>query len=246
MINNYNVYQFSRKENIRYILEGAVIVIVLGNLFYRSILAVLIISPIIYFYRKSKINQLIRERKWKLNLEFRDGITALSAALEAGYSAEKAFEEALRDLKQIYEEKALILQEFAYITNQLRINITVEKALSDFSERTGIEDILSFAEVFSTAKRTGGDLINVIKVTSDVISDKIEVKREINTLITAKRLEANIMKLMPLFILLYLSTTSSFLNPLFHNLLGNAVMTIFLASYLVAYIIINKIVAIEI
>ncbi len=247
MINDYNRYKFSLKEHIRYSMEGIAVAIILGILFYQSILGILIISPMIYFYRKNKIKDLISERKWKLNLEFRDGIIALSAALEAGYSAENAFEEACKDLKQIYQENTMILREFSYIINQIHMNITVEKALCDFGERTGIEDILSFSEVFSTAKRTGGDLINVIKITSKIISDKIEVKREVITLISAKRMEANIMKLAPLLILIYLSVTSSgFLDPLYHNFLGMIIMTLFLVFYLGSFLLINKIVAIEV
>jgi tight adherence protein B len=247
LINDYNRYKFSLKENIRYSIEGLAVTIVLGILFYQSILGILIISPLIVFYKKNKIKDLITKQKWKLNLEFKDGIIALSAALEAGYSAENAFEEACKDLKQIYQENAMILREFSYIMNQIHMNISVEKALSDFGERTGIEDILSFSEVFSTAKRTGGDLINVIKITSKIISDKIEVKREVITLITAKRMEANIMKLAPLLILIYLSATSSgFLDPLYHNFIGLIIMTLFLVFYLGSFLLINKIVAIEV
>ncbi|HWT74737.1 MAG TPA: type II secretion system F family protein [Mobilitalea sp.] len=247
MTENYDYYYLSQGENIIYILQGIVITAGIGILFYQSILGLIFLSPMIYFYRIRKVNILKKERKWKLNLEFRDGILALSAALEAGYSAENAFEEACRDLKQIYQENSLILKEFHHIVHQLNMNITVEKALNDFSERTQVEDILSFSEVFSTAKRTGGDLINVIKITSNMISDKIEVKREIITLITAKRLEANIMKVIPLVILIYLSVSSpGFLDPLYHNLFGVIIMTAFLFCYLVALLIMDKIVAIEV
>lgn len=247
MICDYNKYQFTLKENVRCISQGMVIVIILSILFYQSILAVLFLSPIIYLYYKMKKQGLINNRRWRLNLEFRDGINALSAALEAGYSSENAFEEALRDLRQLYDKDSIILQEFSYIINQIHMNITIEKALSDFGDRTGIEDIQSFAEVFTTAKRTGGDLINVIRISSSMISDKIEVKKEIRTLITEKRLEANIMKLMPLLILIYLSISSSgFLNPLYHNLQGVLIMTVFLACYLGAFLIIDRIIAIEV
>ena len=247
MINDYNTYHFNLKENLRYIFQGSIIVIILGYLFYQNILGIFLLSPIIYFYRKRKMKALMKHRKWKLNQEFRDGILALSASLESGYSAENAFEEACKDLHQIYQEDAMILREFSYIINQIGMNITVEKALNDFGERTGIEDIKSFSEVFHTAKRAGGDLIHVIKITSNMISDKIEVKRDIITLITAKRLEANIMKAIPLFILVYLLTSSpGFLDPLYHNVTGIAVMTILLFIYLSTYAIIDKIIAIEV
>jgi len=246
-MNYYNTYQFTRKEYIKYILQGVAVISILGELFYRSIIGIIIMSPMIYYYQRVIKRELIKKQKWKLNMEFRDGILALSAALEAGYSAEHALEEACKDLRQLYEEDSMIIREFTYMVNQIRMNITVEKALEDFGERTGIDDIQSFSEVFCTAKRTGGDLIQVIKITGNIISDKIEVKREIITLITAKRLEANIMKLIPLLILIYLSVSSpGFLDPLYHNVLGIIIMTAFLLLYLGAFLIINKIVAIEV
>ncbi len=241
------MYRLSPKDNIVSILQGILLAIILGILFYRSILGVIILSPIIYFYHDSVKKQMAVKRKWKLNLEFKDGLLALSAALEAGYSAEHAFEEACKDLHQLYPENSIIIKEFTYILRQVQMNITVERALNDFGERTGIEDIISFAEVFQTAKRTGGDLINVIKISGNIIGDKIEVKRDIVTLITGKRLEANLMKFIPLGILVYLSITSpNFLDPLYHNLYGIIIMSALLVCYLGAFILIDKIVAIEI
>lgn len=234
------------KEDLIISLRGISVIITLGVLFYRSLIGIILLSPMIYYYRKIKKGQQKKERLWKLNLEFKDGLLALSAALEAGYSAEHALEEACRDLRQIYQEDSIIIKEFSYILRQINMNITVEKALSDFGERTGIDDIISFSEVFNTAKRTGGDLINVIKITTNIISTKIEVKREIITLITSKRLEANLMKFIPLGILVYLSASSpGFLDPLYHNLFGIIIMTIFLVIYLGAYLLIGKIIEIE-
>lgn len=246
-LQDYRIYCLTGKEYVIFSLQGVLIILLLGILFYQNLLGVILLSPVFPLYWKRKIRNLKAEQKWRLNLEFKEGISALSAALEAGYSAEHAFEEACRDLERTCQENALIIKEFRYIINQLRMNITVEKALCDFSERAGIEDITSFSEVFCTAKRSGGDLISVIRITNRIISDKIEVKREIKTLITAKRLEANIMKLIPLLILFYLSASSpGFLDPLYHNPLGVIVMTVFLMIYLGAFLLIDKIVSIEI
>lgn len=247
MKKDYEIYQFSWKESARYLLEGSLAAVVLGGLFYKSIIGILVMSPVTYLYHKNKKFKSAKDRKWKLNMEFRDGIQALSAALEAGYSAEHALEEACRDLRQVYAENSAIIKEFNFMVNQLRMNITIEKAWEEFGKRTGIEDILSFSEVFQTAKRTGGDLLSIIKNTSSIINDKVEVQREIITIITAKRLEANIMKSIPLLILIYLSYTSpGFLDPLYHNFLGVAVMTIFLLLYLAAYRMIEKIIDIQV
>lgn len=247
MIEDYNKYTFSFQEKLKYILQGAGLIIVLGGLFYQSIVAILLLSPLIFIYIRMKRKELIENRKWRLNLEFRDGITSLSAALCAGYSAEHAFEEAIKDLRLLYSENSLIIQEFYYMVNQIRVNVTVENTLRNFGERTGIEDILSFSEVFSTAKRTGGDLTRIIKTTCNTINDKIEVKREIITLITAKKLEANIMNVIPILILCYLFLSSpGFLNPLYHNISGIMIMTILLAGYIGSYLLSQKIIAIKV
>ncbi|NLZ82056.1 MAG: hypothetical protein GX915_00150 [Clostridiales bacterium] len=247
MIDNYDNYKFSLKENIRYTLEGLIICGFLGFLFYQNILGVLVLSPLILIYRRRIKSQLLEKRKWKLNQEFRDAIVSISAALNSGYSAENAFYEAWKDLKLLYKEESLIMQELSYIINQIKLNVTVEKALSDFARRTKTEDITNFAEIFTTAKRTGGDLIKIIHTTAKSISEKIEVKREIITLITGKKYEADIMKCIPPVIILYLNYSSpGFLDPLYHNILGIVVMTILLATYLVAFTLADQIVDINI
>ncbi|NLP17161.1 MAG: hypothetical protein GX379_09000 [Clostridiales bacterium] len=246
MIENYDIYRFSLKEKIRYTIEGLIVVMVLGGVFYKSIFGIIMLSPLICLYYKNKNKELIKKRKWQLNLEFRDGINSLSSALSAGYSAEHAFIEAIKDLKQIYPEGAMIIREFTYLVKRIQINITVEKALSDFGERSNIEDIISFAEVFATAKRTGGDMVQIIKATGNIISNKLEIKREILTMIAAKKFEATIMKFVPVGILCYLSVFSpGFLDPLYYNLFGILVMTFLLLIYLFTYRIIDKIIAIE-
>jgi tight adherence protein B len=235
------------KESIRIIIEGFIGVIILGFLFYRSIIGIIFLSPLIILYYQKKRKVIIAKRKLQLNIEFRDGINSLSAALSAGYSVEQGFTEALLDLKSMYPKGAMIINEFAYITKQIQMNIPVEKALRDFASRSGIEDIISFSEVFSTAKRTGGDLTKIIKTTTDTISNKIEVKREIVTLIAAKKFEANIMKIVPAGILCYLSLSSpEMLKPLYHNLFGILIMTFILGVYLCSYKLIDKIVDIEV
>ncbi|MBH1941014.1 type II secretion system F family protein [Mobilitalea sibirica] len=228
-------------------LQGTLYISLIGGLFYQSIFGVVVLLPVVWLYCKKKKTELINKRKWELNQEFKDGIISLSAALSVGYSVEHALEEAVKDLNQLYKPDAYIVREFTYIVNQIKMNISVEKALSNFANRSGVEDIVSFAEVFSTAKRTGGDLIQIIKMSSNTISSKIDVKREIITLITAKKYEADIMKVIPLGILLYLSFSSpGFLAPLYHNLFGITVMSLLLMIYFGAYLLADKIVSIEV
>ncbi len=246
MIKNYNEYHYSHKEKIIYIGQGLIISIVVGWLFYRSFIGILLTFLIIPLYYKRKRYQLVQKRKWQLNLEFRDGIQSMATALSAGYSVENALEEAYKDLSHMYQKDAYIIKEFSYIINQLTMNVSIEKAFNDLGERSDIEDIKSFAQVFSIGKRTGGNLVDVIKTSSNIISDKIRVKGEIMTAISAKKKEAQIMKIIPFAFLAYLSLASpNLLDPLYHNAFGVLIMSCLLVLYLVAYALIEKIININ-
>lgn len=232
MIENYNIYHYSKKELSVLIFQGILVCILFGYLFYNSILGVLLLLPFVALYVKGKKADYVMKRKWQLNKEFKDALSSLIAALNAGYSVENAFSQASNDLKQMYENESLITIEFDTIVNKLYMNQNTEDILNNLGERSDVEDIENFADVFRTAKRTGGDIIRIMRSTEKTINDKIEVESEIQTLISGKRLEAKIMNGMPCGIILFLRISSpGFLDPLYGNFSGILVMSAVLAIY---------------
>ena len=132
-----------------------------------------------------------------------------------------------------------------YIPNDvMSVNEVLVVKVKDESQ---IEDIENFASVFYTAKRTGGDMNRVIQKVTRMLGDKIDVKREIEATLAAKKSEQMIMSLMPVGIILYLQMTSpGFLSVLYGNPFGIAAMSICLAIYAAAYWMGRKIVDIEV
>lgn len=243
----YEEYTFTVAEWILYLLEGVCIAGLLGWIFYHSFFAGFLLCSFLVIFLKKKKEQLMKKRKEELNLQFKDGIHAITASLTAGYSIENAFKEALKDLRMMYPEDAVIIREFLYIVKNLEVNVTVESLLAQLAARSGVEDIKSFADVFITAKRSGGDFISIIRMTSQNISQKIEVKREISVMVSAKKLEQKIMNVIPIFMILYISLSSKgFLDVMYQSLFGRVVMSICLFVYLVSYYFGNKIVEIEV
>ena len=203
-----------------------------GWLFYDSLLGGIVLIPCFLAAGLLAGERMARQKRWQLNLEFRDGLEALSAALAAGYSAENAFGEALSDLKQLYPEDSLIVREFRHIHLGMKSGNTVQDMLSDLAERSGVEDIVSFAAVFAAAKLYGGDMIRVLRRSIDKIGQKIETKREIRILLEGRRYETMILKGMPCGSILYLRVFSDgFLSPLYHSVSGAAVMSVLLLLY---------------
>jgi len=145
----------------------------------------------------------------------------------------KRIERKCQGFAMIYSEDEPIRKEFRYLQRQLQNNQSLEQAVSNMAMRTQDEDMLCFAEVFEIAKRSGGDLIQVIKATERNMAERAEVKREIQTILSAKRMEGNIMNLMPCGILLYfLLCDPVYLEPLYNSIVGRVIMTVLLAAYL--------------
>src|SRR5690606_14973625 len=107
------------------------------------------------------------------------------------------------------------------------MNISVEQALADLADRVRVEEIKNFADVFTISKRAGVNLVEVIRNTSNMIREKIEVKQEIENLVAGKKLEQKILSLTP-FLMVYVikSSSSGFLDPLFSTAAGRMVMTV--------------------
>ena len=115
------------------------------------------------------------------------------------------------------------------------------------SPERALEDIENFASVLYTAKRSGGDLGNVIQKVARMLGDKIDVKKEIEATLAAKKSEQMIMSLMPAGIILYLQLASpGFLDILYGNPFGICAMTVCLTVYGAAYWMGKRIVEIEV
>lgn len=244
---DYMEYRFTKKELVWNLILFLGLAGGIAYLFYRSWAAFLLFLPFIGVFLKKRKEVYCLKRQRKLEEQFLTGLQAVSTALSAGYSVETAFEDACGELQNIYEEDDMIMQEFRYIVNQLKVNRNLEELLKGLAVRSGAEDICNFAEIFSVAKRTGGNLISIIRNTAWTISQKAETRREIDTSLSAKRLEQNIMSLVPAMILLYVQLVSpGFLDVMYHNLTGIVVMTLCLLVYGAAYFWGRKIVNIEV
>ncbi len=229
------------------VLKGLGLLLVISYLFYGTFWCAFLFSPYLIRYMKSWEKQTILKKKQLFQLQFKDAMQSISAALNVGYSVENAMREAKKELALLYRSEDMILREFAYMVHQLDMNLTLEEVLQQFAARTEEEDVQTFVTVFSMAKRSGGDMISIIRNAVSRIGEKMDVKREIETTMAAKKLEFRIMTVIPFAMICYLKFSfSGFVDVLYGNLVGCVVMTISLAIYVVSYEIGKRIVEIEV
>ena len=259
---NYRTYQMSAGERLiaalgAFLAGGVCSQVFYGGLFLEDGAATLLtyISAVIFIvgvglaavklFLPMRQEQLQKKRQKTLSLQFRDMLESITASLAAGDTVHQAFEGAYRDTCLQYGEAsdlALELQQFLLAPQS---GLRLEEMLQDFAQRSGLEDVESFSNVFSVCYATGGNMKDVMRRTHDIITDKMAISAEIETKLTSNRLELNIITVAPIFLMLMLRFTNQSFAEKFATLGGVVCITIAIAIFVAAFRMGQKIVNIK-
>ena len=247
-LTDYDVYVMSRGERIMNIILAAAALFAVGYIFYHSVILSALLMVFAVKWPKMRTRQIIEKRKNQLTLQFKDMLYSLASALSVGKSVETGIQDALKDLRVIYPDPQTdILVEMEYILRGISMNSTVESMFSQFAERAHLEDVENFVDIFVTCKRTGGDLMEVMRSTSHTIGEKIEVKQEIETTISGKKYEFRFMMVLPVIMVLFLTMTSGdYMEPVFTEAAGRMAMTGAIVIFGISYLVGSKIMKINV
>lgn len=237
--------KISKKEKVINILLIVFSLFIIGKLFYGSFIGGIFILPFTAPLYKERKKQIKEKKKEVLERQLKDMLISISDGLKTGYSIENAIKDSYKDMSLIYGKESDICREIQIMISQIKLNVGTEKAIYDFSKRVPLKNSRLFFQMFHVAKRTGGNMPEIIKNVTDDIVLKEEVREEINTSITEKRLEQKVMTSVPLFIILYVTVASpGFLNIMYGSILGKIIMTVCIIAYGAAYIWGEKIIRI--
>lgn len=250
---NYKVYHMKLVEKIIYFVAAFIVGAAVGYLFYGGIgvdefgepttltwVLNITISSIVgviagIAFVPMRRDQIIESQKRKLNTQFRDFLEAFNTSLGAGKNVVDSFHTVYEDLKVQYDEGAYILKELEVIISGMANNVDVEVLLQDFGARSGIEDIASFANVFKICYRKGGNIKDTIRSTHAILTDKMEINEEIETVVTSNKMEQKIMIAMPIALIGMIKMMSPDFAANFVTATGIISTTIAIALFVVSY-----------
>jgi len=228
----------SRRQRAADIGEGALIGALAVWICFRSLFFLPLILIFIPFFVRYKD----KKRKHALSLqrqtEFKNVMTMLYSVTAAGGTLEKAFREALRDMRGSPDRYPLMIPEFERICFMLERNVPMENALEDFGERSGDDDIRHFAGILAIAGRSGGSLADIVKRSAEAVSLRIDMNSEIDTILAGRKAELKVMVIVPAGILLYMELSSpDYMSVLYESIAGHMIMAAALAVYIAAVLI---------
>lgn len=252
---NYKVYYMKPIEKVIYFILAFAVGAAVGYLFYGGIgkdefgnptvltwVLNISISGVVgtvagIAFIPMRTEQIIDKQRRKLNLQFRDMLEALNTSLGAGKNVVDSFHSVYDDLKVQYDEGAYILKELEVILSGMANNVDIEDLLYDFGVRSGIEDIESFANVFKICYRKGGNIKDTIRSTHSILSDKMEINEDIETVVTSNKTEQNIMIMMPIMLIAMIKMMSPDFAANFTTLTGILSTTVAIVMFVAAYFV---------
>lgn len=261
---NYKVYRYSLLEKILYTVFAFLVGAIVAYIFYgglakdsfgnttnmtKTLNAIFmigggILAVVIFLPARNRAIQ--QKNQIAIRNQFRDMLEALYTSLGSGKNVRNSFEAAREDLKLQYDEESFIIKELNIIISGIQNNIDIEDLLMDFGNRTGIEDIKIFSEIFKVTYRKGGNIKETIANTKEIITEKMNIMEEIETMVTKNKTDQNIMIVMPVVMIGFIKFASSDFAENFTSPIGVFATTLGIVAFISAYFIGKKILTIKI
>lgn len=243
-----NLPHFFTRENILIIGSGMIVIIGVAIVFFNHLAATIFLSPYLLLWYRSQKRKQQEKRKKKISQESKDFFQSLMNCLTAGYSFEQSISKVKKELHMMYpNENSVLIPELDIMERKLQMNQPLEDVFEEFARKQENEDMIQFAFILRTAKRKGGNLIQILEKTIGTIHQKNQVEEEIVTILAGRVFEKNIMKMIPVFLICYLRIfNTDYLAVMYETLAGRVCMLMSLVTMVIAGKLADKIVDIEV
>jgi tight adherence protein B len=172
---------------------------------------------------------------------FPQAIDTLARAVRAGH----AFTTALELISNEVPEP--VSGEFRKLFEEQKFGLPVRDALANLSDRVPLVDVKFFVTAVMLQRETGGNLAEILDNLSYVIRERFKIQRQVRVYTAQGRLTMLLlMGLPPLIILVMRLMNPAFIQPLFSDPLGHALLVVGITLQTVGYFIIRRIIQIQV
>ncbi len=160
--------------------------LILGNVFAGifSAFIALLVPPIL-------LDRAISQRQQKFHNQLLDVLILINGAIQAGYSLMQALDVAVNEIP------APASEEFGRILHEVRLGISLERALHNLAERMDNDDLQIVVTAIIINSQVGGNLSTVLNAAISTVRDRMHLMSEIRSLTSYSRYVGNFLTLMP-------------------------------------------------
>lgn len=169
-----------------------------------------------------------------------DMLTMIANALRAGFS----FMQALDHIANEMDDP--VKSEVRRVVMDVNVGLPLEDALNNMTERINSPDFNLVVAAVLIQRQVGGNLAQILDTISETINERVRMRREISALTAQGRMSGMVLGCLPFGLAIILQIISpGYLEPLFSNLMGQAALAGAGVLMLIGFVVIRKIVNIE-
>ena len=183
----------------------------------------------------------IQRREAAFQNQLGDCLTMVANALRAGFSFLQAMDLISKEMEPP------ISDEFKHVMRDISLGTSMERALEDMDKRVGSADFSLVVTAVLIQQQVGGDLAKILDTISETIQDRIRMRREVHTLTAQGRISGWVLAALPVGMCILLNVISpGYLDPLFKERTGQMAIGGAVVLIIIGFIIIQRIVDIEV
>jgi tight adherence protein B len=138
-------------------------------------------------------------------------------------------------------------QEFALVVRKMRIGVGMDVVLDELEARIQSAEYTMFTTSMLIAREVGGNLTESLERLADTMRKKLAMEDKITALTSQGKLQGIIVGLLPLFLMWVLTEMEpESMAPLYSTWLGYGVLAVIFTLELIGYVLIRKIVRIDV
>jgi tight adherence protein B len=194
-----------------------------------------------FFVPYAYASHMRSKRFQKFEEKFPEAIDTLARAVRAGH----AFTTALEMIATEVSEP--VAGEFRQLYEEQKFGLPVRDALLNLAERVPLVDVKFFVTAVMLQRETGGNLAEILDNLSYVIRERFKILRQVRVHTAQGRLTMMLlMALPPTVVAVMLVLNKGFIQPLFTDPVGHALIVGGISLQTVGYFVIRRIIRIQV
>jgi len=228
-------------EFILLTMASIVLFFFLGRLIFDSAIMGMVFAVAGFFAPRIYVNVRKRRRLNAFNDQLGDTINLLANSLRSGFSIVQSMETVAEQLPDP------MATEFHRVTQEIGLGLNYEEALQNMLRRVPSDDLDLMVTAINIQGRVGGNLAEILDTIGHTIRERVRIKGEIRVLTAQQMISGYILTLLPvgLGLVLYL-LNRQYIGRMFQDPCGWIMIVVSIIMIVVGFLIIRKIVDIEV
>lgn len=188
-----------------------------------------------------RLRRAARKRRALFESQFPGALEFISRSMRAGH----AFSVSLEMLCQ--ESDPPLAHEFRRVFEEQNLGMPLDAALSRLAARTELIDVSFFVSAVLLQRKTGGNLTEILDTLAEVIRERYKLKGKVQAISAHGRITAKALSAIPIIVgVIMFAVNHEYSEFFFHTETGWKMLAASILLQIIAYIVIHKIVTIEV